>query len=172
MARAKLVSLEEETVPQDLDQLEKDVQLLLEQQEKDAALAEASSKFVSNCSAPEKDQEKKKDKKTKVPSSFLKNPAQHPEKPENKDESRFLQKPEKKKKQKNPATVRNTRFSTPLAAAALQQELGHIRRAKGEQYQSTVRLLKGLAQGDDAAEQYAARKRPELLKSPAKPKNT
>lgn len=152
MARAKLGSMSEETVPQDLDLLEKEVEHLLDQQAKEAA----ASKFAANCNAPEK----KKRKKAQAPSAFLKDAATAmQEKPENKGESKFLQE----------ATATEKQPKNKSTRAELQKELGHIRRSKEQQYHSTARLLKGLAQGDDAAEQYAARQRPDLLMRLFKP---
>lgn len=171
MAREKLGCIDEETVVQDLDLLEREVMALIDQQMKEASNVPAAatlrdtSKFIpANGNRPGAEARQKL-------SLFLRRPVEDGEKP---GKSRFLLvaellQPEKKTQPgRSPALggtlVSGQAFAAPLNPVALQQELGQIRHAKAHQYESVARLLKGLAQGDDTAEHYAAQYHPALLK--------
>lgn len=182
MAREKLGCIDDETVPQDLDLLEKEVMTLIDQQMKEAANAplvrkatcvEApifeNSKFAA---ANAHKQEQQRGKHSAL-SLFLRKQPQQRGKPEN---SHFLFASNNFVPEKKPhfvpgkftavqgASVSSQAVSIHFCPTALQQELGHIRHAKAHQYESVARLLKGLAQGDDIAEQYVVRHHPDLLK--------
>lgn len=173
MSYEKLVSMNNETVPQDLDQMERDVLLMIEQQARDAANqqdvateapAAAQSKFARRRPTP---QQRRPEQPLPFFSLFMgKDKSQ-----KQAAHSRFLlpvnanaqpcdsaQKPAEKK------TAVTRRANGSVSTTALQAELGQIRHAKVHQYESVARLLHGLAQGNDVAENIAATRHPELLK--------
>lgn len=177
MSYEKLVSIASETVPQDLDQMERDVMLMIEQQARDAANQQtvtavettpAQSKFTGRKQGITQQPRKPAEQPLPFFSLFASGKDRQPKIAA---DSRFLlhvnantQAPGACAQKPADTKTVTRRLGANVSPTALQAELGQIRHAKVHQYESVARLIQGLAQGNDVAENIAATRHPELLK--------